>query len=91
MGDVLGSPRVAFPFFSIFRRYDSLIFPAHPAIVAFRTIGVRGSEILQEAVAQGPRVVSGCLGARIRGRSRASMWDAIIPALKHRIPSELQS
>ena len=32
---------------------------------------------LQEAVARGPRVVSGCRGARIRGRSTASMSDAI--------------
>ena len=30
-------------------------------------------------------------GARIRGRSRACMSDPIIPALKHRIPSELRS
>ena len=35
---------------------------------------------LQEAVARGPHVVLGCRGARIRGRSRASMSDAIIPA-----------
>ena len=46
---------------------------------------------LQEAVVRGPHVVSGYRGARIRGRSRASMSDAIIPAQKHRIPSELQS
>ena len=46
---------------------------------------------LHEAVARGPRVVSGCRGARIRVRSSASMLDAIIPALKHRIPSELRS
>ena len=46
---------------------------------------------LQEAVARGPRVVSGCRGARIRGRSRASMLDAIIPALRLQIPSELRS
>ena len=32
---------------------------------------------LQEAVAHDPLVVSGRRGARIRGRSRASMLDAI--------------
>ena len=88
MGVLLGSPRVAFPFF-IFRRYDSLIFPAHPVIVAFRTIGLSGSEIFTRGSGAGPRVVSGCRGARIRGTSRASMLVAIIPALKHWIPSEL--
>ena len=36
-------------------------------------------------MAWGPCVVSGRRVARIRGRSRASMSDAIIPALKHRI------
>ena len=46
---------------------------------------------LEEAVARGPRVVLGCRGARIRGRSRASMLDAIILALKYRIPSEHRS
>ena len=30
-------------------------------------------------------------GTGIRGRTGASMSDAIIPALKHRIPSELRS
>ena len=30
-------------------------------------------------------------GARIRDEDRGNMSDAIIPALKHRIPSELRS
>jgi hypothetical protein len=54
---------------------------------------VRGGVIkhLHEAGTRDPLAVPACQGARIKGRSAASMLDAIIPALKHRIPSELRS
>src|ERR671935_201621 len=140
MGDLLGSPRVAFPFLLIlfylfvvreivlavagayFRSFSS--FDAGRASVArrFTNRGIRGrrrAPVMGGAVVYSrafsvrgavrarvapvyepghPRSTAGPShgraghgGAGIRGRRTQGMSDAIIPALKHRIPSELRS
>ena len=99
MGDLLGSPRVAFLFFFDFGRFDSqtvvdiLRASSHSSIRNQRGRAARGEAVkhLRGAGARGPRVASARRGTGIRGRMGASMSDAIIPALKHRIPSEHQS
>ena len=99
MGDFLGSPRVAFLFFFDFGRFDSqtvvniLRASSHSSIRTQRGRAARGeaAKHLRGAGARGPRLASARRGTGIRGRVGASMPDAIIPALKHRIPSELRS
>ena len=91
MGDLLGSPRVAFLFFD-FGRFDSqtvvniLRASIHSSIRSQRGRAARGEavKLLRGAGARGPRVASARRGTGIRGRMGASMSDAIIPALKHR-------
>src|SRR4029079_14237209 len=97
MGDLLGSPRVAFLFFD-FGRFDSqtvvniLRASSHSSIRSQRGLAARGEAVkhLQGAGARGPRVASARRGTGISGRTVASMSDAIILALKHQIPLELR-
>ena len=86
-------------FFFDFGRFDSqtvvniLRASSHSSIRNQQDCAARGKAVkhLHEARARGPRVASARRGTGIRGRMGASMSDAIIPALKHRIPSELRS
>src|SRR6185436_14970406 len=82
-----------------FGRFDSqtvvdiLRASSHSSIRNKRGRVARGEAVkhLRGAGARGPRVASARRGTGIRGRTGASMSDAIIPALKHRIPSDLRS
>ena len=86
-------------FFFDFGRFDSqtvvniLRASSHSSIRNQRGRAARGEAVkhLRGAGARGPRVASARRGTGISGRMGASMSDAIIPALKHRIPLELQS
>ena len=89
MGDLLGSPRVAFPFLFFFKIY----FIAVPSSYFLRVPRRHGPG---EGEAEGEPVRrshgrAGRGGAGIKGRRTQGMSDAIIPALKHLIPSELHS
>ena len=60
-------------------------------IVAFLTIGVRGSEIFTRGSGAGPMCGFGMSRCEDKREEYASMSDVIILALKHRIPLELRS
>ena len=65
----------------IFRHYDSWIFPTHPTIVAFQTIGVAGSEIFTRGSGTGvdsqiwhlPRPT--CLTGRVDRLDRSGLYS----------------
>ena len=86
-------------FFFDFVRFDSqtvvniLRASSHSSIRNQRGRAARGEAVkhLRGAGARGPRVASARRGTGIIGGMGASMSDAIILALKHRIPSELRS
>ena len=91
MGDLLGSPRVAFPFLFVF--ISKIVFCPFLRHVIFvflgGTVQVMGKAEGEPARRSHGRGGRG--GAGIKGRRTHGMSDAIIPALKHRIPSELRS
>src|SRR6185503_8789148 len=86
-------------FFFDFGRFDSQTVvnivraSSHSSIRNQRGRAARGdaAKHLRGAGARGPCVASARRGTWIRGRMGAGMSDAIITALKHRIPSELRS
>src|SRR6185503_2302912 len=87
------SPRIYFGRFDSQTVVNILRASSHSSIRNHRGRAARGeaAKHLRGAGARGPRVASARRGIGIRGRMGASMPDAIIPALKHRIPSELRS
>ena len=82
MGDLLGSPRVAFPF--LFVLFSKIVFCPSLRHVIFVFLG-------GTVQVMGKAEATGGADAGIKGRRTQGMSDAIIPALKHRIPSELRS
>ena len=87
------------PFVFDFGRFDSqtvmniLRASSHSSIRSQQRRAARGEAVkhLRGAGERGPRVASARRGTGIRGSMGASMSDAMIPSLKHRIPSELRS
>ena len=95
MGDLLGSPRVASllfaPFYNRHGEFSAVFFYG-PSCSAFlnRKMVVRVvKSSAHRKIVRFTREVHGA--ASIRQNRVHNMSDAIIPALKHRIPSELRS
>ena len=90
-GSATVSPRVAFPFLFVF--FSKIVLCPSLRHVIFVLLG-GAVQVMGKAEGEPARRShgrGGRGGAGIKGRRTQGMSDAIIPALKHRIPSELRS